>query len=87
MRLSGAHLRVLLALARGHALKSHRDVNGGKVYQLHALDGPAETVARSTVEYLQDHGLIDSNKKFPVATYWLTETGKIVVATIRPRPG
>ncbi|MBM2848707.1 MAG: hypothetical protein HW418_1649 [Anaerolineales bacterium] len=62
-------------------------MNGGKVYQLHPLDGPAEAVARSTVEYLQDHGLIDSNKKFPVATYWLTETGKIVVATIRPRPG
>lgn len=87
MRLSGAHQHILLALTGGYALKSHRDVNGGKVYQLHPLDGPAETVARSLVEYLQDHGLIDSNKKFPVAAYWLTETGKVVVTTIRPHRG
>jgi hypothetical protein len=85
MRLSEAHKRVLLALGGRCALKSHRDVEGGKVYRLHPLDGHAEAVARSTVEYLQGHGLIDSNKKFPAATYWLTEKGKVVAETIRDR--
>ena len=83
MRLVGPHKRILLALAQGHALKSHRDVDGGKVYQLHSLDGPAETVARAAVEYLQDHGLIDSNKKFPAATFWLTERGKATLTKLR----
>jgi hypothetical protein len=76
VRLSRSHRRILNALARGWFLKSHRDVEGGKVYKLHPLDGPAETVPRAAVDYLCEHGLIDSNKKFPTATYWLTETGK-----------
>jgi hypothetical protein len=82
MKLSEAHQRLLLALAAGHALKSHRDVDGGKAYQLHPLNGPAETVPRATVAYLQDHGLIDSNKKFPVAAYWLTDRGRAVIAAL-----
>ena len=82
LNLFEAHKRVLLALAAGCALKSHRYLNGSKVYQLHPLDGPAEPIPRATVEYLQEHGLIDSNKKFPAATYWLTESGQEVVASL-----
>ncbi len=82
MKLSRSHQRALLALASGWALKSQRDIEGVKAYQLRPLDGPAETIAPATVEYLQDHGLINSNQKFPVAIYWLTEKGKGVASAL-----
>lgn len=84
--LSEPHKKILLALASGCALKSHRYLDGRKLYQLHPPDGRAETVEWSTVEALQERGLIDSNKKFPAATYWLTEKGKTVVAGLHPAP-
>jgi hypothetical protein len=80
LNLSPAHKEILLAMASGHTLKSHRDVEGQKVFQLHALDGEVEAVDWEAVEYLQDNGLIDSNKKFPAAMYWLTETGQRAVS-------
>jgi len=71
-------------MADGCALKSHRDVEGRKVFQLHAPDGTAEAVTWSVVEDLQEGRLIDSNKKFPAATYWLTEKGREVLAALNP---
>lgn len=71
-----AHQRVLLAIAHGYVLKSHRDIDGRKVYQLHTLEGSSETLEWETVEALQEQGLIASNQKFPAATFWLTELGK-----------
>lgn len=79
MKLSAAHKEVLLAMASGSTLKSHRYLDGAKIYQLHPLDGPAETLSRTVVDSLVEHRLIDSNKKFPAATYWLTEAGRRVV--------
>lgn len=73
MRLTRRQMGLLWALAEGHALKAHRDVEGGKVYRLHRLDGSTEDVAESDVRRLIDHRLIDSNKKFPAATFFLTE--------------
>ncbi len=61
-------------------LKAHRDIEGGKVCILHLLDGDEEIIPPAAVEYLVEHGLIDSNKKFPAATFWLTEKGKQFVA-------
>ncbi len=75
MKLSETQQRLLLALASGQALKSHRYLSGVKVFRLHPLDGPPQVVRRATVESLCKRGLIDSNKKFPTATYWLTEKG------------
>ena len=83
MPLSSIHKRILLAMANQCFLKSHRDIDGNKIYQLHPLEGPAETIAPQIVEALCDQGLIDSNKKFPAATYWLTEKGKAYVAAHR----
>jgi hypothetical protein len=74
--LSPAQARLLRAIANGCALKVHRDVDGGKTYRLHALDGTTQTARRATVEALLARGLLDSNKKFPAATFWLTEAGK-----------
>ncbi len=71
-------------MADGCALKSHRDVEGRKVFQLHAPDGTVEAVTWSVVEDLQEGRLIDSNKKFPAATYWLTEKGREVLAALNP---
>lgn len=76
MKLSPTQQKVLRALIGGSTLKSHRYLSGVKLYQLHALDGSAETVRRTTVDCLRREGLIDSNKKFPAATYLLTAKGK-----------
>ncbi|HET7376199.1 MAG TPA: hypothetical protein VFK30_05795 [Anaerolineae bacterium] len=70
-----AEMKLLQSLADGDTLKSHRYIDGTKVYQLHALDGSTRLVGRESVEALYDRGLIETNQKFPAATYWLTEAG------------
>lgn len=81
-RLSPAHQRVLVALAEGGALKSHRDLDGAKACRLHALDRRApEPVARRVVEDLERWEYIKSNLKFPAAAYVLTEKGRTALAT------
>ena len=74
---------VLLALAAGQRLKSHRYLSGVKVFRLHPLDGPPRPIRRATVESLCNQDLTDSNKKFPAATYWLTEQGRHIVAALK----
>ena len=63
-------------MAGGWTLKAHRYLDGRKEYWLHALDGTREMVAPETVQALAERGLIDSNKKFPAATFWLREKGQ-----------
>ena len=80
MDLGAAERKVLAAMAEGSTLKSHRYLDGRKEYRLHPLgEGGAEAVAWDTVETLRELGLIDSNKKFPAATYLLTDKGREVV--------
>ena len=86
MKLSPTQQKVLHALMRGSTLKSHRYLSGAKVYKLHALDGAVETVRRPTVDCLRREGLIDSNKKFPAATYLLTVKGKTIAAQLSDAP-
>ena len=76
MQLTLAQVELLRSAASGLTLKSHRDLEGHKEYRLHALDGRSTIVAWEDVEALQSAGLIDSNKKFPAATYWLTTAGQ-----------
>lgn len=78
MRLSAEARQMLQALAGGSFLKSHRYLDGSKVYRLHALDGQTRLVNRATVETLVRHGLVISNQKFPAATYMLTDRGRAV---------
>ena len=68
--------RLLEALGGGGVLKAHRDLDGGKVHRLHLLHGDVHTVEESVVRRLCQAGLIASNKKFPAATYLLTDRGK-----------
>lgn len=67
---------LLRAIAGGQRLKDHRDIDGLKTYVLHAPDDSGSVVATEDVEALVEAGLISSNKKFPSATYWLTEEGR-----------
>jgi hypothetical protein len=74
---------LLHALAAGWTLKSHRDIEGHKAYRLHGRQGEeARTVARTTVAGLRARDLIDSNKKFPAATYLLTDRGRAALAAL-----
>jgi hypothetical protein len=84
IKLSKTQHQVLRALSSGATLKSHRYLDGRKVYLLHPLEGPAETVRSATIEKLKAQGLIDSNKKFPAATYLLTEQGRRLVESLTP---
>jgi hypothetical protein len=81
-KLSKAQAKLLCALINGYTLKSHRYLDGTKIYQLHPLDGPAEPIQKSRVDSLQKQGLITSNQKFPVATYSLTEQGRELAARL-----
>ena len=86
-RLSAAQAHILKAVATGIQLRDHRDIEGGKLFQLHALDGSViETVSANIVHELVDLGLIDSNKKFPSATYWLSSAGKRVAESLGIHP-
>lgn len=82
-KLTAAEMNLLQALANGYTLKSHRYLDGSKEYQLHALNGSITEVPRASVEALVENHLIDDNKKFPAATYWLTETG---ISKLNERP-
>jgi hypothetical protein len=83
MPISAEQRDILTAIASGWTLKAHRYVDGRKEYRLHPLSGEATTVAPGAVAALVSAGLIDSNKKFPAATFWLTERGQ----EIAPRDG
>jgi hypothetical protein len=76
MKLSAAEARLLQALRRGCTLKSHRYLDGTKQFQLYPLEGSPEPVSGKVVESLYTQGLIQSNQKFPTATYLLTAAGR-----------
>lgn len=79
MKLSAAEVAILRALAQGDTLKAHRDLEGNKVVKLHPLEaGDALIVEAALVERLTRKRMIDSNKKFPAATFLLTEKGRAV---------
>jgi uncharacterized protein YjhX (UPF0386 family) len=81
MKLSKAEQHLLQALAQGATLKAHRTMDGAKVHKLHLLGVESPVViTEATVTSLKGQGLIESNMKFPAATYLLTDKG-VQVAT------
>ncbi|MBP7998600.1 MAG: hypothetical protein KA314_07105 [Chloroflexi bacterium] len=74
--------RIIRGLAQGWPLKSHRYLNGVKVFKLYHPDGTKETVRRTTMAVLTRDWLIYSNHKFPAAAYTLTDKGKEVAAAL-----
>lgn len=73
--------KVLTEMMNGCQLKSHRDIDGQKEFRLHSPQNGYQQVRASTVQELRSKGLIDSNKKFPVSTFWLTAKWEL------PNPG
>ena len=57
-------------------------MDGHKTYVLYQSDDTGTPIVAADVAALVDAGLISSNKKFPAATYWLTEAGKQIVASL-----
>jgi hypothetical protein len=76
--MSTLRLDLLRAIAAGARLRDQRDIDGGKCFRLFR-DGVVEDVDAADVAALVAAGLLDSNKKFPAATYWLTEAGRRVI--------
>lgn len=83
MRLTTEQQRVLAALQTGQHLKVHRTPDGLKRYRLHHADGSAAgEVSADTADRLERSGLIESNMKFPAATFLLTEKGNAAASRI-----
>jgi hypothetical protein len=75
-RLSAVQQRVLSGMKMGMILKDHRDIDGNKFYRLYMSNDDSwdyVDVDANDVHALIDLGVISSNKKFPSATYWLTD--------------
>ena len=73
MQLTSAQLTLLRAMRDGASLKAHRDLDGRKTHLLHPLAGDPSSVPAELVESLRKLNLIQSNLKFPAATYLLTD--------------
>jgi hypothetical protein len=87
MRLGREEKETLRALVSGYALKSHRYLDGQKLYTLHDTATDAtRPVDVATVERLRQRGLIAGNMKFPAATYMLTIDGERVAASLTTAP-
>lgn len=76
MSLTSQQLHIVRAMAAGMFLRDLRDIEGRKSYALHPLQGAPQPVSGDDVHALVDAGWVSSNKKFPGATYWLTEKGR-----------
>jgi hypothetical protein len=85
--LSPRQKELLVALQNGSRLQVHRTVDGEKRYLLHAAGNAAgkdtaEGVAPADVAYLEKCHLVESNMKFPAATFLLTDRGAEIAAAI-----
>ena len=67
---------ILEALADGWVLKSRREFNGNKEFVLQFSNDQPIKINPIMIRKLRKKRLIDSNKKFPVSTFWLTELGQ-----------
>lgn len=86
-RLSRQEQEVLRALVSGYQLKSHRSLDGEKIYLLHDTATDAtQPVVVAIVARLRERGLIVGNMKFPAATYMLTIEGERVAASLTSSP-
>jgi len=74
---------LLRALLDGWTLKSHRTLDGQKAYRLHGLHGEEVEIADAVVDGLSAVDLIQSNLKFPAATYLLTNRGRSLAVQFR----
>jgi hypothetical protein len=87
--LDPAQKALLVSLQQGAVLKVHRTLDGDKVHRLQKDDAPVQEIEAALVAALADRGLLQSNMKFPAATFLLTDKGVAVAmqlsgATVEP---
>lgn len=85
--LDAAAQHVLVAVHEGWALRSQRDLEGNKRYLLQQAGAEEQPVARDVVLYLREHGLLETNHKFPAATFLLTSKGSTAAAELAGTAG
>lgn len=73
--------QLLIAVFQGAALRSQRDIEGGKVYELRG-EAERQSVSRKVVLDLRKKRLIETNHKFPSATFLLTTEGLHIAAQL-----
>lgn len=83
---SAAEMQVLFALQSGWTLKSHRYLDGKKIYRLHSLNGEQIELPDAAVEPLIQRRLVHSNQKFPAATFLLTDAGYALLVQMGNNP-
>ncbi|MBX2999808.1 MAG: hypothetical protein KF893_14910 [Caldilineaceae bacterium] len=76
--LSAQQKEILRLVHSGWTLKSHRYLDGQKIYRLHALNGEVIDLRDSVVEPLIARGFFQSNQKFPAATLLFTPQGRVL---------
>lgn len=84
---AAAEVALLIALLEGAVLKAHRDLDGIKIHKLHQPNQPPIVMNEPTVRRLAQQQLIQSNLKFPAATYLLTEQGAALARELAGRQG
>ncbi len=85
--LSVQQQQILRAVYQGAALRSQRDLDGQKRYLLYLDDGQIEDFGRNTVLDLHEMRLIETNHKFPSATFLLTDRGNAIAASLTDGQG
>ena len=81
--LSDEQQMILVAVFQGAALRSHRDLEGNKMYLLHfGEEGEKREIGRNTTLNLRKKRLIETNHKFPSATFLLTTRGNAIAAKL-----
>jgi hypothetical protein len=76
MRPSPAQYQILIAMQAGGRLRVERTLDGAKAYRIYAPDNPeGEELGVALVQSMERAGLIESNMKFPAATFMLTDAG------------
>ena len=88
-KLTGEQAALLVSLQQGAVLKVHRTLDGAKVHRLQKDDAPVQEIEAALVAAVTDLGLLQSNMKFPAATFLLTDKGVAVAiqlsgATVEP---
>ena len=73
---------LLVALLDGAVLKVHRTLDGEKMHKLYGAGSTVTAIDERLVRYLEQKQLIQSNMKFPAATYLLTEQGVAVAKAL-----
>lgn len=84
--LTNKQQQIVIAVFQGSALRSQRDIEGGKIYELRGKTS-SQPIPRKIVLDLRKKRLIETNHKFPSATFLLTTDGLKIAAQLTNSQG